>query len=106
MKKNFFIIKLTDEQKKSLGDETIEELVAVDYQKKGSYDKSEKAGTHVVLTDEQKKIIEENTKMANHDVEIKWKPAILGINADDISSIEDVTMRGCDYWSVPTADLT
>jgi len=108
MEKNFFSIKLTDEQKRMFEGQNVNELVAVDYKKTGKTIPEIKTTSgkmeHISLTDWQKQIVEENTNMKHHEVEIQWRPAISGISKSDIKNIENITMRSCDFWSVPTSD--
>jgi hypothetical protein len=99
MKKRFFSIKLTDEQRKLMGDQDIQELVAVDYVRVRKPQK-----INIELTKSQKKIVEENTNMNVDDIEINWKPAMHGLSESDVRPLEEKTLRGCDFWSVPTSD--
>ena len=93
--------------KKMIG-EDIHELVAVDFIKADKTKKRDDSETNmanqITLTEEQKKIIEANTKMSLKDVTIKWKAGISGIGKSDISAIENATRRSCDFWTVPTND--
>jgi hypothetical protein len=99
MKKRFFSIQLTDEQKKLMGDQDIKELVAVDYIRVRKPQK-----INIELTESQRKIVEKNTNMSVDDIEINWKPALHGLSESDIRPLEEITVRGCDFWSVPTSE--
>lgn len=102
MKDIFFNIKLTKEQQQAIGRD-VKELVAVDFCK---VKPSETDGDRLQLelTRDQARYVRELTGEDPRNLRITWRAALEELPPHDIKAIEDVTLRGCDTWSVPAPD--
>lgn len=102
MKNTFFNIKLTEEQEKAVGGD-VKELVAVDFVKI-ERSETDRGRPYVKLTKEQAYHVRKVTGEDPRDLRITWRPALQSLPSKDIKEIENVTLRGCDTWSVPAQD--